>query len=143
MEHVIQSAVTTISSVVVVVVTAIINQRMKERDRKADERHEEAEAERNRRDVWREGMSARVGKLEATLDVLLRLYLSQMRSDITHKCHRYIDDLHAASTEEKDSLWAEYEDYRAVCDAHGIDNHYIDKLVEQTMELPPRERERF
>lgn len=112
-------------------------------ERKDDERHEEAEAERKRRDAWREGMSARVGKLEAALDVLLRLYLSQIRSDITHKCHRYVDDLNAASTEEKESLWAQYEDYKAVCDAHGIDNHYIDKLVEQTMELPPRERERF
>ena len=143
MEHVIQSAVTTIGSVVVVVVTALTNQRMKERDRVLDERHEESEADRKRRDSWREGISARVGRLESVLDVLLKLYLSQMRSDITHKCHRYIDDLHAASTEEKDSLWAEYEDYKAVCDAHGIDNHYIDKLVEQTMELPPRERERF
>lgn len=139
MDSVIQSAVTTVGSVVVVVVTALTNQRMKERDRKADERHEEAEAERKRRDSWREGMSARIAKLEEIVNIMLTLHCSQIRADITHKCHRYLDDLGCASTEEKESLWAEYEDYRDVCEAYGIENHYIDRLVERVMELPERE----
>ena len=72
------------------------------------------------------------------MDVVLALQCSQMRSDITHKCHRYLDDLGRASTEEKQSLWAENEDYRRVCEANGIENHYIDTLVERVMGLPER-----
>lgn len=139
MEHIIQSAVTTIGSIVVVVVTALTNQHMKERDRKADERHEEAEAERKRRDAWLEGMSARVAKLEEIVKVILELQCSQTRADIIHKCHRYNDDIGKASYEEKESLRAENDDYRAVCEENGIENHYIDRLVERVMELPERE----
>ena len=41
------------SAIIVAGATALINQRMKMAERKADERHAEAEAERKRRDSWR------------------------------------------------------------------------------------------
>ena len=143
MEPYIQQVVTTISSVVVVVATAIVNQRMKERDRVLDERHEETEKERQRRDSWREGMSSRVGRLETVLDVILELQLSQMRSDLVHRAHRYVDDRGAASTEEKDVFWQQYQDYIRLCDAHGKDNNFIDRLAQQVMDLPTRDYEKF
>ena len=67
---------------------------------------------------------------------------TQMRSDLVHKAHRYIDDLGCASTEEKDAFHQQYEDYCAICDAHGIENSFVDRMAQQVMALPSRQNER-
>ena len=46
---------------------------------------------------------------------ILEAQCTQMRSDITHKVHRYMDDLGAASEEEKQSLRSEYDLYCVIC----------------------------
>jgi hypothetical protein len=127
------------SAVVIAAASALIAVGQRRMERKMDAREAKAADEQARKDAWREGMSARTGRLERIIDTILTLQCSQVRADILHKCHRYLDDIGKASTEEKESLWAENEDYRAVCEAHGIENHYIDKLVERVMQLPERD----
>lgn len=127
------------STLIITAGTALINQRVKDSDRKADQRHEEAEAERKRRDAWREGISARLGKLEERVDMSHKAQCSQIRSDIVHRCHRYLDDLSCASTEEKNSLYESYRDYQRFCEQLNIENHFIDILVQRVMELPERD----
>lgn len=108
-----------------------LNQRMDEGQAKTDAKRE-AEAE------WREHVVTRLDQQDERIDTILTAQCSQMRSDILHKAHRYIDDLGCASTEEKETLWAEWEDYSAICDANNITNHFIDKLANQVMSLPNR-----
>ena len=127
------------SAIIVAGATALINQRMKMAERKADERHAEAEAERKRRDSWREGMSHRIGRLEENVRLSNEAHCSQIRADIVHKCHRYLDDLGCASTEEKQSLDESYRDYLRFCKQLGIKNHFIDNLVARAMDLPERD----
>jgi len=112
-----------------------LNQRMDEGQAKTDAKRE-AEAE------WREHVVTRLDQQDERIDTVLTAQCSQMRSDILHKAHRYIDDLGCASTEEKEALWAEWEDYSAICDANNITNHFIDKLANQVMSLPNREENR-
>lgn len=126
------------STVIVTFLTAQINLRTKREEETREERHAENDARRKKEAEWRERVEQRLTEQDMKMDVVLALQCSQMRSDITHKCHRYLDDLGRASTEEKQSLWAENEDYRRVCEANGIENHYIDALVERVMELPER-----
>lgn len=108
-----------------------ISQRMDEGQAKTDAKRA-AEAE------WREHVVTRLDQQDERIDTILTAQCSQMRSDILHKAHRYIDDLGCASTEEKEALWAEWEDYSAICDANNITNHFIDKLANQVMSLPNR-----
>ena len=112
-----------------------LNQRMDEGQAKTDAKRA-AEAE------WREHVVTRLDQQDERIDTILTAQCSQMRSDILHKAHRYIDDLGCASTEEKEALWAEWEDYSAICDANNITNHFIDKLANQVMSLPNREENR-
>jgi hypothetical protein len=115
-----------------------LNQRFKV----ADERREEARAETTEKRAaeaqWRERMAKRLDQQDERIGTILAAQCSQMRSDILHKAHRYVDDLGCASTEEKESLWAEYKDYSAICDANNITNHFADKMVNQVMQLPSR-----
>ena len=87
---------------------------------------------------WREGIERRMDKQDECVESILEAQCTQMRSDITHKIHRYLDDLECASTEEKQSLYAEYEVYCEVCEKHGITNHFVEQLVTQVMGLPDR-----
>ena len=64
---------------------------------------------------------------------------AQIRSDIVHKCHRYLDDLGRASTEEKEALADEHKQYSEFCDDLEMENNFIDELVARVMELPERE----
>lgn len=89
--------------------------------------------------AWREAMVGRMDEHDDRIAAVLESQCTQMRSDITHKIHRYLDDLHAASTEEKQSLFAEYEVYCNVCNKYGIKNHFVEKLIQQVMELPDRD----
>jgi|GEM_PF-3252004 len=108
-----------------------LNQRMDEGQAKTDAKRE-AEAE------WREHVVTRLDQQDERIDTVLTAQCSQMRSDLIHRAHRYIDDLGCAGTEEKQSFWAEYEDYMRICDANSIVNHFIDNLAKQVMALPNR-----
>ena len=119
------------STLVITWLTALINRRMDEskRDRERDE---------SERKAWRSGVDRRLDGQDEKIQAILRGQTTQMRSDLLHKAHRYIDDLGCACTEEKQAFWAEYEDYMSICDANNITNHFIDNLANQVMELPNR-----
>lgn len=108
-----------------------LNQRMDEGQAKTDAKRA-AEAE------WREHVVTRLDQQDERIDTVLTAQCSQMRSDLIHRAHRYIDDLGCAGTEEKQSFWAEYEDYMRICDANNVVNHFIDNLAKQVMALPNR-----
>lgn len=112
-----------------------LNQRMDEGQAKTDAKRA-AEAE------WREHVVTRLDQQDERIDTILTAQCSQMRSDLIHRAHRYVDDLGCAGTEEKQSFWAEYEDYMRICDANNIVNHFIDNLAKQVMALPNREENR-
>lgn len=112
-----------------------LNMRMDEGQTKTDAKRA-AEAE------WREHVVTRLDQQDERIDTILTAQCSQMRSDLIHRAHRYIDDLGCAGTEEKQSFWAEYEDYMRICDANNIVNHFIDNLAKQVMALPNREENR-
>lgn len=120
------------STLVITWLTALINRRM-------DESKRDREREESERKEWRAGVDRRLTEQDGKIDTLLDLSCSQSRSDVVHKCHRYLDDLGCASSEEKQALWAQHEDYKRVCDANGIENHFVEQLVQRVMELPERE----
>ena len=109
-------------------VVALINRNEKKR-----------EEETRNREQWREGVNQRLTEQDAKIDAVLKGQTTQMRSDLLHKAHRYVDDLGCASTEEKDAFWAEYEDYMSICDANNITNHFIEQLAQRVMDLPNRD----
>ena len=89
--------------------------------------------------AWREEIVGLIDAQDEKIDSVLESQCTQMRSDLIHRAHRYIDDLHAASTEEKQAFYAEYENYLKICEANEIVNHFIDELAKQVMDLPNRE----
>lgn len=103
-----------------------------ERRRRAHERDE----------AWRGRVEEGLAQQSAKTDVLMAAVASTMRSDIIHKCHRYLDDMGMAGTEEKRALHAQWEDYHGLCEANSIKNHFVDGLVAQVMALPNRPGER-
>lgn len=127
------------SAVIVTAATAKINARMASSQRTADERHAETEAKRKAEAEWRESIDRRLDHQDSRIEAVLKVQCSQTRSDIIHKCHRYLDDLGRASTEEKAALHAEHEEYAAMCEANAIVNNFVDRLVERVMQLPERE----
>lgn len=143
MEQLTGGLVTVLTTLAIAAGSALIALGQRRMERKMDEQETKAADEQARRDSWREGMSARTGRLEAIIDTILELQLSQMRSDLVHRAHRYVDDRGAASTEEKDVFWQQYQDYIRLCDAHGKDNNFIDRLAQQVMDLPTRDYEKF
>lgn len=115
-----------------------LNARFKMADEKRDSARAETQAKRDAEAAWRDSVEARLTEQDGKIDAVLRGQTTQMRSDLVHRAHRYIDDLHAASTDEKQAFWAEYEDYVAICEANGITNSFIDNIAQQVMELPNR-----
>ena len=122
-----------------------ISQRMDEDERKRDEAREATDAKRAAEAAWREDMERRmqtfeqqIAKQDGKIDAVLRGQLTQMRSDIVHKAHRYLDDLCCASTEEKLAFDAEYKEYAALCKAYDIENDFLVSLHEQVMTLRGR-----
>jgi len=128
-----------LSTIIITAATASINAHIKRRDKVADERHAETEAKRKTEAEWREGVTKRLDDIEDKLGRSISQQASQTRSDIVHKCHRYLDDLGRASTEEKEALADEHKQYSRFCDDLGIDNNFIDELVARVMDLPERE----
>lgn len=108
-----------------------MSQRMDEGQAKTDAKRK-AEAE------WREGITARLDAQDERIDAVLQGQVTQMRSDVTHKIHRYMDDLGCASTEEKNSLNEEYKLYCLLCEKYGIENDFVANMMEQVMALPSR-----
>lgn len=115
-----------------------LNARFKHADEKRDHARAETQAKRDAEAAWRDSVEARLSEQDGKIDAVLRGQTTQMRSDLVHRAHRYIDDLHAASTDEKQAFWAEYEDYVAICEANGITNSFIDNIAQQVMDLPNR-----
>lgn len=115
-----------------------LNQRMDEGERKRNQAKADTDAKRAAEAEWRDGITARLDAQDERIDTILTAQTTQMRSDLIHRAHRYIDDLGCAGTEEKQSFWAEYEDYMCICDASNIVNHFIDNLAKQVMALPNR-----
>lgn len=116
-----------------------LNQRFKRSDEKREQDKAETEAKRKAEAEWQASVIGRLDEQDSRLDTVLSLQCSQTRSDILHKCHRYLDDIGKASTEEKEALKAEHKDYADICKANGIENEFIDLLVQRVMELPERD----
>lgn len=115
-----------------------LNDSFKRADEKRDAARAETDAKRAAEAEWREHVVTRLDQQDERIDTILTAQCSQMRSDLIHRAHRYIDDLGCAGTEEKQSFWAEYEDYMRICDANNVVNHFIDNLAKQVMALPNR-----
>lgn len=127
------------STVIVTALTAQIKARQDEAERKRDEAQAETDAKRRAEAEWRERISERLDDQDKKIGMLMSAQCSQIRSDIIHKCHRYLDDLGMAGVEEKQSLHAEYEDYQRLCAESDVENHFVDQLVTRVMALPERE----
>lgn len=129
------------STLIVTALTAQINRRSKLADEKRDAARAEAQAERDERSEWRKMVEKRLAEQDRRLGTVLEAQCTQMRSDAIHRAHRYIDDLGCASIEEKQSFFAEWEEYQRICEAYGITNSFVDNLVQQVMELPDRPKQ--
>ena len=116
-----------------------LNQRFKMADEKRDSARAETDAKRAAEAKWRDDVEQRLDQQDEKIDAVLKGQCTQMRSDIVHKAHRYLDDLGMASIEEKQAFWVEYEDYQLICEEYGIENHFVDELAKKVMELPERE----
>lgn len=156
-----------VSTIIITAATASINSHMKRHDELADARHAETEEkrkadaewrdavdkllakqsealervaqDRNKWYAWREEMVERMDTQDKRTMSILRGQTTQMRSDLIHRAHRYLDDLGRASTDEKEAFDEEYKDYCAICEAYGIKNSFIDSLQKRVMSLPERE----
>lgn len=156
-----------VSTIIITAASASINSSMKRHDQLADARHAETEAKRKADEEWRQTVDKLLSEQSAALSSvaqdrvdwyawraeivdrmdeqddkfmsMLKAQVTQMRSDTLHKCHRYLDDLGMASTEEKTSFWAEYEEYCELCEKYGIENNFVKELAQRVMHLPERE----
>lgn len=116
-----------------------LNGRFKRADEKRDAARAETEAKRAAEAEWRDSIDLKLAEIEGKVDRSIASQAAQTRSDIVHKCHRYLDDLGKASIEEKQALHDEHVQYSQFCEDLGIDNNFIDNLVARVMELPERE----
>lgn len=116
-----------------------LNASFKRVDEKRDAEKAETDAKRKAEAEWREGVIKRLDEIEGKVDRSIAQQAMWTRSDIVHKCHRYLDDLGKASIEEKQALHDEHVQYSQFCEDLGIDNNFIDNLVARVMELPERE----
>ena len=116
-----------------------LNDRFKRADEKRDQDRADTDAKRAAEADWRDSVDSKLTDIEDKLNRSTSAIAAQTRSDIIHKCHRYLDDLGMASTEEKDALSDEHEQYRQLCDDLEIKNNFIDLLVQRVMELPERD----
>ena len=111
-----------------------LNTRFKRADEKSDQARAETDAKRAAEAKWRDSINRKLTEVEQKLDRSIASQAAQTRSDIVHKCHRYLDDLGKASIEEKQALHDEHVQYTQFCEDLGIDNNFIDKLVAKVME---------
>lgn len=116
-----------------------LNARFKRADEKRDEARAETQAKRDAEARWRGDVDRRLTDMEDKLERSITQQTVQIRSDIIHKCHRYLDDLGRASSEEKETLSDAYEQYCKFCKDLEIENDFINMMVSRVMELPERE----
>lgn len=116
-----------------------ISQRMDEGQAKTD-------AKRKTEAEWRDSVDQRLSELAKGISDVddktnrsIAVQAAQIRSDIIHKCHRYLDDLGMASTEEKQALSDEHKQYAEFCADLDVENNFIDALVKRVMHLPERD----
>lgn len=128
-----------LSTIIITAATASINAQAKKHERVAEERHQETEKKREAEARWRSDVISRLDDMEAKLNRSVSQQAVQIRSDIVHKSHRYLDDLGRASSEEKETLNDAYKQYCEFCEDLDIENDFIDLLVQRVMELPERE----
>lgn len=128
----------TISILVQAAGLAIIAWIQKVADAKMDEARADTERKRQTEVEWRDSIDHRLDDIEDKQNRSIAIQATQIRSDIVHKCHRYLDDLGRASTEEKESLHDEHEQYSQFCCDLNLENNFIDNLVERVMALPER-----
>lgn len=135
----IQWAASIASTLIITACTAAINKWMTEN--KKDREREEVD-----RKEWRKGVDKALEELNDKLadvdnkvDRSIASQAAQLRSDIVHKCHRYLDDLGRASIEEKQALADEHKQYSKFCEDLDLENNFIDEMVARVMALPERE----
>lgn len=128
MDSLLQWAAPIVSTALTAYLTSLIARSEKKTDEK---RAKEAE--------WRDSIDKRLTDIEGKQDRSIAAQAAQTRSDIVHKCHRYLDDLGRASTEEKQALKEEHEQYAQFCEDLDLENNFIDIMVQRVMELPERE----
>ena len=138
MSSFVQWAAPILSTLIITYLTARINQRIADGERKRDAARAETEAERRERAEWRGRVENRLDGQDEKIMSMLKSQVTQMRSDVIHRTHRYLDDLGMASVEEKNAFWAEYEEYCELCEQYGIDNDFVDELAQRVMALPER-----
>jgi hypothetical protein len=115
-----------------------LNLKFKSAEDKRDSARADTDAKRAAEAEWREKVVHRLDEQDERIDAVLQGQVNQMRSDVTHKIHRYMDDLGCASTEEKNSLNEEYKVYCLICEKFGIENDFVASMMEQVMALPSR-----
>lgn len=116
-----------------------LNDKFKRADEKRDEARKDTDEKRKAEAEWRESIERRLDSQDEKIVSVLKGQCTQMRSDVVHRAHRYLDDLGMASTEEKDAFWKEYEEYCDLCEKYGIENSFVDELAKRVMALPGRE----
>lgn len=123
-----------------------LNQRMDEGEARRNQAKADTDAKRKAEAEWRDSVDSRleelargIGDVEDKTNRSIAVQAAQIRSDIIHKCHRYLDDLGKASTEEKEALSDEHEQYQQFCADLEVENNFIDSLVERVMTLPGRD----
>lgn len=139
MEGIIAWLAPILSTIIVTAATASINAKIASGERKRDEARAETDAKRAAEAKWRNDVDKRLSDMEDKLGRSITQQTVQIRSDIIHKCHRYLDDLGRASSEEKETLSDAYEQYCKFCEDLEIENDFIDMMVSRVMALPERE----
>lgn len=136
----------TVSVLVQAAGLAVIAGIQKSADAKRDKAKADTDAKRAVEAEWRDSITKRLDDIDKRLNDIeekqgrsISQQASQIRSDIVHKCHRYLDDLGRASTEEKEALADEHKQYSKFCEDLNIDNNFIDELVARVMALLERE----
>lgn len=136
----------TVSALIQAAGLAIIAGITKAADAKRDKAKADTDAKRAAEAKWRDSVDQKLEELaqgmsdvDSKVNRQIAIQAADTRSDIIHKCHRYLDDLGCASTEEKNALADEHKQYTEFCRDLEIDNNFIDLLVARVMELPERD----
>lgn len=128
----------TISVLVQALGLALIANWQKRADEKRDSARAERDADREETKQFRSEVLRRLDKQDEKIDSMVCSQATDMRSDIIHKFHRYLDDLGMASVEEKRALKEQHEEYCRFCKVNNIENEFLDSMIERVMALPER-----
>lgn len=127
-----------LSTLIVCAGQLALNAQFKRADEKREKARLETTEKRTAEAMWRTRIELRIDEQDEKVNAILRGQVTQMRSDLIHKAHRYLDDLGCASMDERDSFNEEYKDYCAICKQHRIKNNFVDMLHQKVMNLPDR-----